>query len=218
MNGQPPSPPQAPGPPQPPGLPPSRAPRSKRKTLWIVIGVIVGLVIIGAIISSVSKKEKKAETPQKGSTVETTEPVTTPAPAEQPTATAKIGQAVRDGKFEFTVNAFERGVPTLGENELLRKDAQGQFCVMDVTVKNIGDKAQTFFSSNQKVKDAQGKEYSNDEMAEIAVNVNNVWLNEINPGNTMTGKVVFDVPKDADIVTAELHDSAFSNGVEVSLK
>lgn len=76
MNAQLPQPPgqQPQGPvPPPPGLPPSRKPGGKRKTLWIVIGVIVGLVIIGAIVSSVSKKGSE--------TTKTNETVTTPAPA-----------------------------------------------------------------------------------------------------------------------------------------
>lgn len=43
------------------------------------------------------------------------------------------------------------------------------------------------------------------------------FLNEINPGNTATAKIVFDIPKDGKLLKLELHDSAFSGGVEVSL-
>ena len=43
-----------------------------------------------------------------------------------------------------------------------------------------------------------------------------VWDN-INPGNTVNAKIVFDMPKDANPATLELHDSMLSGGVKVSL-
>ena len=44
-----------------------------------------------------------------------------------------------------------------------------------------------------------------------------MWDN-INPGNTVEVKVVFDMPKDAVPATIELHDSMFSGGAKVALK
>lgn len=43
------------------------------------------------------------------------------------------------------------------------------------------------------------------------------WYNDINPGNSVEGVVVFDIPKDQTPTTAELHDSSPSNGIKVSL-
>jgi hypothetical protein len=48
-------------------------------------------------------------------------------------------------------------------------------------------------------------------------NESSVLFNTINPGNAVTGKVVFDIPKGAKLTTLELHDSAFSGGVTVTL-
>ncbi|MCA9313326.1 DUF4352 domain-containing protein [Candidatus Saccharibacteria bacterium] len=178
----------------------------------ILTGILV-LVVLGIVVSAADGGTDTSNNQANNSGSDTS------ASESQPAATtAKIGQAARDGKFEFTVTAFKCGATTLGENEFLREEAQGQFCVMDLMVKNIGDESQTFFSSEQKVKNDQGQEFSNDDAAELAINNNDVWLNEINPGNTAKGRVVFDVPADAKIVTAELHDSSFSNGVEVSLQ
>lgn len=42
-------------------------------------------------------------------------------------------------------------------------------------------------------------------------------LNDINPGNQVTGVVVFDIPKNVKLTRLELHDSPFSGGVPVSL-
>jgi uncharacterized protein DUF4352 len=132
-------------------------------------------------------------------------------------ASAKIGEPARDAKFEFTVKEIKCGVPSVG-SELLGEKAQGQFCLVTVNVKNIGEKPQTLFDSNQKAFSASGTEYAVDSAAGLYANKDQgVWVNEINPGNQVTGVFVFDVPKDAQLAKLELHDSAFSGGITVQL-
>jgi hypothetical protein len=85
-------------------------------------------------------------------------------------------------------------------------------------VKNIGKEAQMFDGSSQKAMDAKGTEFSNDGAAELYANGDSAtFLNEINPGNSAKGKLIFDVPKDTKLIALELHDSPFSGGVEVGL-
>lgn len=64
-------------------------------------------------------------------------------------AAAKIGDPVRDGKFEFTVQEVECGVKEVGP-ELLEEKAQGQFCLVTITVKNIGTEPQAFSDSTRR--------------------------------------------------------------------
>ncbi|MEU2613099.1 DUF4352 domain-containing protein [Micromonospora sp. NPDC007271] len=131
--------------------------------------------------------------------------------------TAKIGQPARDGKFEFTVKSSKCGVAKIG-NDMLGEKAQGQFCLVTVKVKNIGKEPQTLSDSNQKAYAADGTEYSTDSGAAIYANKDQQTLfNEINPGNEVTGVLVFDIPKKVKLAKLELHDSPFSGGVEVSL-
>jgi hypothetical protein len=67
--------------------------------------------------------------------------------------------------------------------------------------------------------DAKGNKYSSDSGASFYANPSgSTFLNTINPGNSVTGAVVFDVPKDVTPTQAELHDSAFSGGVKVNLQ
>lgn len=110
------------------------------------------------------------------------------------------------------------GVGSVGQG--LTKTAQGQFCLVTVTVKNIGDKPQTMFDSNQKGFGSNGAEYGTDSAAGLYANSDNaqVWIAEINPGNQVTGMLVFDLPKDVDLVRLRMHDSAFSGGVEINVK
>jgi hypothetical protein len=49
-------------------------------------------------------------------------------------------------------------------------------------------------------------------------NGDQAFLDTINPGNSVTGDIVFDVPKTTTPIIAELHDSAFSGGVKVNLQ
>lgn len=130
---------------------------------------------------------------------------------------AKIGDPVRDGKFEFTVKSMKCGVSKVG-TDMLGKKAQGQFCLITVNVKNIGKEPQALVDSAQKAYAADGTEYSTDSSAAIYANKDqNTVFNELNPGNQITGVLVFDIPKDAKLAKLELHDSIFSGGVEVAL-
>lgn len=129
---------------------------------------------------------------------------------------AAVGQAVRDGKLEFVVSAPKCGAATLG-NDYLGTKAQGEFCLVPLKVTNIGDEAQTLSGSSQKARDSKGREYSVDTEAAIYLKDSNTLLEQINPGNTVKGTIVFDVPKGTSLTEIELHDSPFSGGVKVTL-
>jgi hypothetical protein len=125
---------------------------------------------------------------------------------------------VRDGKFEFVVNGIDCSKKTVG-NQFLNEKAQGRFCLIDVTVKNIGTEEQMFDGSSQKAFDLAGTEYSNNAAAELYANEGTAtFLENVNPGNHVRGKLVFDVPATVVLTELELHDSPFSGGVKVTLK
>jgi len=129
---------------------------------------------------------------------------------------AGIGTPVRDGKFEFTVTAVDPGKSTIGTGSI-SKTAQGQFVLVHVTVRNIGNQQQSFDQSSQKMIDQQGRQLSPDTTAGVYVDPNN-FLAQINPGNSVEGLLVYDIPKDAVPTKLQLHDSPFSGGVTVQLK
>lgn len=170
---------------------------------------VIAIIAIIAIISGIANGGKSTTTSNSGSTTNQS------TKAE----IAKIGTPVTDGKFEFTVKSIECGKTTVGANQYLTKDAQGQFCLLNITVKNTGDAAQSLFSTNQKLLNAQNQQYAADDTATMYASPNSSsWYSNINPGNSVEGTIVFDIPKDQTPVIAELHDSAFSGGVKVSLQ
>lgn len=184
--------------------------KTKQEKNWFMrhkVLTVIGAFIVIAIISSAAGggKDKTATTKSGGSSSAKT--------------TAKVGEAANDGKFEFTVSSIECGKTSVGANQYLTKTAQGQYCLLNVSVKNVGDQAQSLLSSNQFLLNASGQKYSADDMATIYNAPNGTsWYNDINPGNSVTGAIVFDIPKDQTAATAELHDSAFSGGVKVNLQ
>src|SRR5260221_14747107 len=66
-----------------------------------------------------------------------------------------LNQPADDGKFEFVVTALKCGQHYLvNDNQFENATAQGQFCVLSVSIKNIGSVAQTFDYSAQFLYDA----------------------------------------------------------------
>lgn len=141
----------------------------------------------------------------------------TPESGETAPAAAKVGQAVRDGKFEFTVTKIKCGVTRVG-TEYFGQKAQGQFCLVTVKVSNIAKESQSFSSSSQKAFGADGAAFETDDAAGLYIKDNDTLFTTINPGNTVTGVLVFDIPKTAKLAKLELHDSPFSGGVLVTIK
>lgn len=212
------------GQPQPPA-------KKKRKWPWVVGGVVLVLVVGGMLGGGDDEKSTTAQ----ATTSSTAAPVAagnapsaavvapvesvSPAPApESEQAAPGIGQEVRDGKFGFVVTGVETGVTTLGDNPYLQKDALGQFVLVSVTVTNVSDKAQSYFGSNQKLIDVQGREFENDAMAAINLEAETAIGGDINPGLSQNITIVFDIPADAVPATLEVHDSVFSGGAEISLR
>jgi Domain of unknown function (DUF4352) len=190
-----------------PGVPGQFAPPpAKKSRVGLIIGIIAGVVVLlcgGGILVAILV----------GGT-------TTTAGGGTGTGgkTAGLNQPVQVGQFQFVVKSVTCGKASEGD-DILSKDAQGQYCEVAVTVKNTGKDPELFDGSDQKAKGTNGNTYSDDVEAEIYANSDDAtFLNEINPGNTITGVLVFDIPKDAKIVSMELHDSSFgSSGATVSV-
>lgn len=180
----------------------------KRHKILTVIGV---LIVIGVIASAAGGGSKSTNSSSSTSTK---------SGSTAATAMPKLNQPANDGKFQFTVTSIQCGKPSVSSPDgYITKTAQGQYCLLNITANNIGDQSQTLDSSSQYLYDSSNKKYSSDSEASIDISpTDNTFYNPINPGNTVSGTVVFDIPKGVTPVTAELHDSAFSGGVKVNLQ
>ncbi|MEV0974972.1 DUF4352 domain-containing protein [Microtetraspora glauca] len=191
------------------------------KALLIGAAVFVGLVIIGAVLSRGG--DASGDTRLSLSQDRTTEDSGDSSRGSGDDAHTRkpalphLGDVVKDGKFAFKVTKIEKGLSQVGEGFLVSK-AQGQYVLIHLTVKNIGDEAQMFTDSAQKLIDAKGRQLDTDSgAAALALKDSNAFLNNINPGNSVQGILLFDVPKNITLKAVELHDSVFSGGVTVAL-
>ena len=179
---------------------------------WLAAGVavLIGLFVAGLAAQNFGRADEPAAASTAG-------PHSVKSPPKAAPKLPGLGDPVRDGKFEFVVTKVDCGKPTVG-NKYLKTTAKGKFCVVSLSAHNVGDQQRIFSGRAQKAYDAAGHEYGNDAVADFYANDNSqTFLKRISPGDKVTGKVVFDVPRSAKLTTIELHDSFLSNGVRVRL-
>jgi Domain of unknown function (DUF4352) len=190
---------------QPHQQPQAPTPQKKGKTKWILL-LVVAVVVIVSVTQAGGGESPSGSAPASGDS------------SSSDTAQAVgLNQPVRDGKFEFTVTNMDCSQNTLGTAPVSTQ-ANGVFCLVSVAVANIGDEAQTLDAMSQVAYDAQNREYSTDiEAAFYLENGGDALFNQLNPGSSVNGVLVFDVPAGTQLTTLELHDSALSGGVTVKL-
>src|SRR5262249_53315686 len=116
----------------------------------------------------------------------------------------------------FVVDSMRCGQQHVGGQGLLGRDAQGQFCIVSLSVSNIGRQARDFAAGNQKLA-FNGRLYSAEIWGTVVGGSPALLSSLVNPGNRIAGSLVFDVPEDVRPTEIILHDSPFSGGVRVAL-
>ena len=191
----------------------AKAAKAKAKALrpWfkkkrIIIPAVILLLIIAKAATGGSPANTGSDTNSSSSS------------GSQEQAMAKIGDDATDGSLKFNVSDVNCGRERIG-NDVIGTKAQGQFCLITLSIENIGTEAQTLYADSQKLFDAKGREFSPDTTAALYLGSDaSTIFEEINPGNTLNGVLIYDVPKNVSLDKIKLYESMFSGGVEVSLK
>ena len=184
-------------------------PLLKRKRVIMPLSLMLLTVVIAAV--NLSGNMRTASSTTASSQAEVADAIQARAEV------AGIGTKVRDGKFEFVVTAVERPGKTLvGKlDEVLT--ARGEFVVVRVNVTNVGNKAQSPDCSCQLLHNEDGREFE-PSPAILSTTGALKFVRQIAPGATVKDVVVlFDVAPGTKAVNIELHDSPFSQGVQVKL-
>jgi hypothetical protein len=134
----------------------------------------------------------------------------------QPRPTVTIGQPARDQTLEFTVRSVHCGQTSLGSEPAAPTPA-GQFCLVAISVRNVGNGQETYADQNQKALSPQGTPYFDDTMAGVMVRPDNPLSEPLEPGGHLDATLVYDIPKGERIDRLQLRDSAFTGGVEVRI-
>ncbi|EGP4853643.1 MULTISPECIES: DUF4352 domain-containing protein [Enterococcus] len=157
------------------------------KRVWFWVLIVLLFFGIGGALSGGENKDSATAT-----STSTNKETTT-----KEEKTYKIGDDVAVGKMEYKVNSVEV-VKQVGPS-VLPTNAKDTFLVVDLSVKNAGDKAVTVDSSFFKLK-ADGKTFEADSAASMSANqdengniTNSFFMESLNPDMQQTGKIVFDI-------------------------
>lgn len=175
----------------------------------ILTGVLVIILIVIISSSSGNKNKGTSTDTTQGSNNKTT----------QTESIGKIGEAVNANDLSFTVTDISKA-KSLG-NSYSKKEAQGTFNVITLTIKNTGKETVTIDSSMLKVTDSQGRKFDYSIEGQTAKGLAqgkvDLFLQQVQPGLSVTGDIVFDLPDDASDLKLIVKGSMFGTEKEISL-
>ena len=159
-----------------------------------IITGILALMIIGGISSAMGKG---------GSSTATAPATSTPVTASTPTkpVVAELSKEGVSSDVKISVTSFT-SKDSVGDNQFSTAKAQGVFKLVGLSISNNQKDAITITSANFKLIDDQGREFSDSSEASMALGTStnkteSFILKQLNPGMSIDGVIVFDVPKDA---------------------
>lgn len=204
-----------------------KKPIYKKWWVWLL-----AIVIIGAALSG-GDDEKPIADGTNEVAQETTDPTDEqPKEAEASEAEASedvvevgIGEPAKIADVSFTVNSIEETKEISSGNEYIESAVtEGKYVILEVTVKNEKKEALTINSSYFKLITLEGVVYEPNTDGKVMMAMmdeDDFFLQQVNPGLSKTGKVVFEVGEDLDLNTAVLQgQTGFwgTESVEISLK
>jgi len=173
----------------------------------ILTGILV--IVLIAIISNASGNKNGGTNTTQRSNSKTT----------QTESVTKIGEAITANDLSFTVTDISKA-KSLGSS-YTKKDAQGTFNVVTIIVKNIGKETATIDSSMMKITDSQGRTFDRSIEGQTAKGLAqgkvDLFLQQVQPGLSVTGDIVFDLPDDATDLKLIVKGSMFGTEKQISL-
>ncbi|PFQ45232.1 glycerophosphodiester phosphodiesterase [Bacillus cereus] len=157
-----------------------------------------------------AKQEMKKDEPKKE------EAKTEPKKEEPKKELSKEGES---SKVKIAVGSVE-STDSVG-GEYLNEKAQGVFKVVEITITNNQKDAITVDANSFKLVDNKDREFTYSTQAQTAFDVGNggksdFFLKQLNPGLSQTGKIIFDVPADAQGLVLKARGGMM--GKEIKLK
>lgn len=155
--------------------------KMKKWKLLLVVAIALGLV------TGCSKKDDEKN--NESTPVEEERPEEDQKEEEKET-TYRLGDVVPVGDVEYVVN--QKIVTDVLGDEYINTQAQNMFLVVEISIRNNGDKALAITDSYFKLL-SNGKEFNSDSGSAIYLGKESILFTEINPDASLTGKVIFDV-------------------------
>lgn len=158
---------------------------------WVGIAFVV-LILIG-VVTGKDDETKKTNTANDQATTTVTASESSDEVTESDKKDYKIGDVVKVGNLEYTVNEVSNAKQV--GNEFLNEKASGVFLLVNITVKNNDKEAKTIDTSMFTLVESDGTQYDANATAAAYIEGNDdFFLANVNPKLSKTGYVIFDVP------------------------
>lgn len=199
-----------------------KKPIYKKWWVWLL-----AIVIIGAALGGGDDENPIADGENVVAQENTDSTIDQPKEAETSVDVVEvgIGEPAKIADVSFTVNSIEETKEISSGNEFIESAVtEGKYVILEVTVKNEKKEALTINSSYFKLITLEGVVYEPNTDGKVMMAMmdeEDFFLQQVNPGLSKTGKVVFEVGEDLDLNTAVLQgQTGFwgTESVEISLK
>lgn len=195
-----------------PGVPAPSSPPRRRGVVAVPVVVLIALasvLVLPRVMSSDAPTTSDADA------------VGFVADPSGPARRALLGEEALDGDFGFVVSALECGAPEVPVDTGGARAAQGQYCLMAIDVRNVGRSPATFLARSQLLVDSANRRFALDVPATMGHPRNagtDVLQPVVNPGNQISGVLVFDVPHDVRLRSVSLRHLESGPGATVFLQ
>lgn len=174
----------------------------------IVLYVFIGLIILGAIFGGNNPSSSSQNGNQNAGTDITQQPAQT---------TYSIGDSIKAGDFTWKITKVSTA-SQIGEDvygTFFGEKADGVFVILDVEVSNTGNSAKYLMDSFVKLVDEQDREFSPSTSAAIYLKPEGsaLMFEQINPGITKKGKIVYDVPQGLKVANLRISSNLLESSV-----
>lgn len=190
-------------------------PAQPKKNWFARHKILTALLVVVVVIVIASQSGGDSSEGQASSAGTTAEGNASDVSADESASevTAKIGDLVDANGMGVTVTSIDAGATVTGD--LFTGEPQGQYVVVGLSVANNGDSGEYFSQSDVKLIDDSGRQHS--------VASESMWMDDaidieqINPGNSIEGSMLFDIPTDAVPTTLEVSSGWLSSPALISL-
>lgn len=157
----------------------------------IVLGIFIAIGVIGSMGSDDESSSTEPDTKAEDK-----------ADKKEETKVYQVGEMVETGELAYKVTNVEATSELKSNNEFIESaTTEGQFVLIDIEAYNNDKDARMVDSSMFKVLDNKGREFDPSSDSEVMMVVDEAmdfFLQDINPGLSKTGKLVFELPADAE--------------------
>jgi hypothetical protein len=128
-------------------------------------------------------------------------------------ALTKLPKTAKAQDFSWTFKKLTCGTTKIGD-QYLNSKADGMYCQLDASAKNLTKKSSYLPSSDVLLIDSKGNEYENSSGLSLYKSCV-FFLDKVSAGNTKTGCMIYDVPKGTKITKIVISGGLFGDDTTI---